>query len=297
MFKVDESAQESILRTHESWWSSETEGLNSPKLSSKFWTCSKLMRLLESRWECMRVGGQTRVTVWTLINFHLNSEHVQSWWTLISCHRNFEHVQSWRERSRVDESARELVVKREWQFELSSTFISILNMFKVDERARELMRVHESWWSNENKSLNSHQLSSKFWTRSKLMRALESRRECMRVGGQTRVKVWTLINCHWNSEHVQSWCGWWECMRADDNSWRSNESESLSSHPLSTDFLACSKLMRALESRWECIRIGGQTRVKVWTLINTRDHRNFEHVQSWWECSRVDSRTTVILFI
>ena len=36
MFKVDESAQESILRAHESWWSSETESLNSPKLSSKF---------------------------------------------------------------------------------------------------------------------------------------------------------------------------------------------------------------------------------------------------------------------
>ena len=52
--------------------------------------------------------------------------------------------------------------KREWEFELSSTLIDILNMFKVDESARESVRVHENWRSNESESLNSHQLLSKF---------------------------------------------------------------------------------------------------------------------------------------
>ena len=156
------------------------------------------MRALDSRWECTIVGGQTRVRVWTLINYH----------------RNFEHVQSWWERSTVDESAWELAVKREREFELSSTIIEILNTFKVDESARQSMRVHDSWRSNKSESLNSHQLSSKFWTCSKLMRALDSRWECMRVGGQTRERVWTLINYHRNFEHVQSW---WERSTVDES--------------------------------------------------------------------------------
>ena len=48
------------------------------------------------------------------------------------------------------------------ELELSTTVIEVLNMFRVDENAREWLRVHKSWWSNESESLNFYQLSSKF---------------------------------------------------------------------------------------------------------------------------------------
>ena len=35
-------------------------------------------------------------------------------------------------------------------------------MFKVNESTRELMRVHESWWSKDSECLNSHHHSSSF---------------------------------------------------------------------------------------------------------------------------------------
>ena len=46
---------------------------NEPNLSLtliKIWTSSKLMRVHESAWELMRVGGQTRVRVATFIHSH-----------------------------------------------------------------------------------------------------------------------------------------------------------------------------------------------------------------------------------
>ena len=43
------------------------------------------------------------------------------------------------------------LVKQEWQFELSSTLIETKrNLFKVDNSARNSIRVHESWWLNES---------------------------------------------------------------------------------------------------------------------------------------------------
>ena len=47
----------------------------------------------------------------------------------------------------------------EREFELSTTLIIILNMFKVDKSARQSMRMHESWWSNESESLDYRQSS------------------------------------------------------------------------------------------------------------------------------------------
>ena len=38
--------------------------------------------------------------------------------------------------------------------------LKFFNVFKVDESARELLRVHESWRSNESESSHSHQHSS-----------------------------------------------------------------------------------------------------------------------------------------
>ena len=45
---------------------------------------------------------------------------------------------------------------------LSSTLIKDLSTFKVDESARESIRMHESFRPNESESLNFHQLSYLF---------------------------------------------------------------------------------------------------------------------------------------
>ena len=159
------------------------------------------MRVIESRWECMRSWRSNE------------SESLNSHQLLIETLTKFKVHEGTRESMGVHESWQSNV---EWEFELSSTLIEILNTFKVDESAREAMRVHESWRSNESDSLNSHLLSSKFWTRSKLTRALDRRLECTRAGGQTRVTVWSLIDSDTNFRQVQSW---WERSRVDESAW------------------------------------------------------------------------------
>ena len=92
-----------------------------------------------------------------------------------------------------------MAVKREREFELSSTTIETLNVSKVDEGARVSMRVHESWWSNESESLNFH---STLFEILNMFKVDESTRQSMRV----------------------------------HKSWYLNKSESLNSHQLSSKF-------------------------------------------------------------
>ena len=118
--------------------------------------------------------GQTRMrVVWelyknwmTLFGWQLCSTHMcavrRGWELSESCIRNEwpdldeSFVQLSCARSNEDESSWELttVAQQTWE-----TLSETLNMFKVDESARESMRVHENWRSNESGSLKSHQVS------------------------------------------------------------------------------------------------------------------------------------------
>ena len=62
-------------------------------------------------------------------------------------------VNSGQTRTRVVESPSRVTTNER---KLSSTLMKNLSTFKVDESARESMRVHESFWPNESESLNSH---------------------------------------------------------------------------------------------------------------------------------------------
>ena len=103
--------------------------------------------------------------------------------------------------SKVDDSAREPMRVHEMhagdaELELSTTVIEVLNMFRVDENAREWLRVQKSWWSNESESLNFYQLSSKFWICSELMRTVKSRWECMKAESWRSNEGWELeLSC------------------------------------------------------------------------------------------------------
>ena len=164
---------------NESWQESLSKhGALSSTLIGKIGTCWKLMRVPESRWELTRVTRQTleiHVTaapIRILNMFKVDdsvesaqeslSKHGKLSLTLIVILNMFKFMRAFERRWERTKSWQESLNKR---VKLSLTFIDVLNIFRVDGSARESMRVHESWRSNEMRVwalTDSHLLSCTF---------------------------------------------------------------------------------------------------------------------------------------
>ena len=187
------------------------------KLSDQIW-----MGVLFDSHAC----DQTKMRVNDSWQEPLTDKRVKPSSTLIEI---FRHIQSWWERSRDDESAWGQTIARVWTPINSHRNFEPIQV-KVHDSAGESMRVHECWrWKESIKSLSSHQLLSTPFARLtcetfvenwNMFKVDESVRESMRVlervGGQRRVRIWTLIDSHRNFEQVRSWWGRW---RVDESAW------------------------------------------------------------------------------
>ena len=114
------------------------------------------------------------------------------------------------------------LVQLSWPVKRAKPHIDLIKIWT----SSKLMRVDERWWElavqrakplmDSRQNLNQLKVDESWW-------------EMMRVGGPTSQTSHGLSS---KFEPAQSWR---ECMRVDE-SWRSNESESCDSHPLSSSF-------------------------------------------------------------
>ena len=85
----------------------------------------------------------------------------------------------------------------------------------------------------------------------------------------------------------------WKSVRVD----RSCKTSAGNSYQLSLRFWACLTLMRAFDSRWEWMRVGGHTRVRIW-ISSTRwnflmSSKLMRALESCWECMNLGGQTRV----
>ena len=151
---------------------------------------------------------------------------------------------------RVDKSS----LKYVWNsHEISSKFklIEILNMFKVDQNARESPRVHESWrvgnqtkvsstlieifervQINESCHLKIFEQAQIWWERSRVDEVHKTRRLFLKK--TVFLRGWVRWIWVWSTRLIWYVCRLWDMVH---KSWSSNAIESLRSHQLSLNFL------------------------------------------------------------